>query len=141
MSKTVTMKTKMTRKAGVLAALEKLGVAASDIQSGDGLVRDGYTGDKARVDILVRKSVFGGYGDLGLRQDAADKPFTVLVDDLDDRYALPATYGIKAKSFSVKLGQWYAATESARALDRKGLRTTITEKDNKLKVVGIGWKG
>lgn len=145
MSKTLTLKTNMKDKDTIVEVLKHLGVPVADIQvsENNSLQRTGYERRNQGCDILIARTHFGGYGDLGY-QRGTDGTYSALVDDLDDRNRLRRAYGEEGVplDFTKQVSQWYAAKKAERGLKRKGLKTktTRTEDKRQLQCVGVGWR-
>ena len=137
MSALITCETCMKDKNSVIAALEKLGIPKEEIHvaaPGEMLELIGYGKQRAQVEILIKKSYYSGYGDVGFAK-GENGSYTVFVDDLDDGGRLGAKVGQK---FSEGVNQWYAAVVSQKALKKQGLMTKIKKEGNKLVVVAKG---
>tara|TARA_Y100000310_G_scaffold343665_1_gene452355 strand:+ start:6647 stop:7030 length:384 start_codon:yes stop_codon:yes gene_type:complete len=127
----------MKNQAEVVAALEKLGVSREQIlvaSPGELLELSGYGQQSAKVEILIKKSFHGGYGDVGFSKDSNGN-YKVYVDDLDDAGSLSRKVGTK---FSSGVNQWYAAVVAQKALKKQGLITKVEKDGNKIVVVAKG---
>lgn len=137
MSALITCETCMKDQNAVITALEKLGVPREEIQvasPGELLDLVGYGRQSAKVEILIKKSYHGGYGDVGFAK-GENGSYQVYVDDLDDGGRLGAKVGTK---FSSGVNQWYAAVVAQKALKKQGLVTKVKKDGNKIVVVAKG---
>lgn len=137
MSALITCETCMKDKKAVITALEKLGIPREEIQvanPGETLELIGYGRQRAQVEILIKKSYYSGYGDVGFAK-GENGGYTVYVDDLDDGGRLGAKVGQK---FSEGVNQWYAAVVAQKALKKQGLVTKVKKDGNKIVVVAKG---
>ena len=136
MSALITCETCMKDQRAVIQALEKLGVPKDQIlvaNPGESLELIGYGSQRAQVDILIKKSWYGGYGDVGFKKE--NGKYRVYIDDLDDGGRLGAKVG---QQFSTGVNQWYSAVVAQKALKQQGLITKIKKEGNKLLVVAKG---
>ena len=137
MSALITCETCMKDQNAVVTALKKLGVPEELIliaEPGELLQLSGYSRQSAQVEILIKKSYYGGYGDVGFAKDSKGN-YKIYVDDLDDGGALGAKVGGK---FSSGVSQWYAACVAQKALKKQGLVTKVKKKGNKIVVTASG---
>ena len=122
---------KMKNHDDVVDALRKTGIPASEITVGKHQM-SGYRGAKRDVDISVKKSFHGGYGDFGFVKE--DGSYTMIVDDLDDKGRLARKIGCASK-YSGYVAQWYTALQAQRALRLDGFSSQIKKEGEKVVVL------
>lgn len=79
MSKYAVVKTEYSDFRCLLMALEQM-YGRGVVETG-GLVALGYGGQQQKAEIVIRRNVVGGYGDLGFRKNKNGK-YEMIVDDL-----------------------------------------------------------
>ena len=133
MSHMMTCKTNMSDKNTIVSALVELGIPQEAIVvSNTALQLQGYGSQKADVEILVKRDLYKGYGDVGFSK-TPDGTYSCVVDDMDDSGALARYVG--ADNFSNSVNQWYSALTAKRALRKQGLIAKIEKQDKKLVVL------
>jgi hypothetical protein len=148
MSALLVCKTEMKNLPTILEALVLAGVPKDVTEQASGTTQKdlldfkGYGSQRAKAQVVVRKSWHGGYGDFGFLKDAGSDNYNFLVDDLDDRGALlrkTRKETEKHNSFSGRLNQWYAAAATKRALKNQGFSTSVKEDGGKIRVMATAY--
>ena len=137
MSKLLTIRVNMSSVEAAVGALRLLGFNREDLEEKNYMhVWDGVSDKPTMVpygyqkelpaDIVLKKQVWGGYGDLGIAIDGENSAF--YVDDIDDRkdgrlarfVDKNTDYKLEGM-FSETLPQWYATYSAGLALKKQGL--------------------
>ena len=148
MSALLVCKTEMKNLPAILEALELAGVpkAVTVISRGSTeealLDFEGYGDQRAKAQVVVRRSWHGGYGDFGFLKDSETNNYNFLVDDLDDTGSLVRKVrkdGDTYRSFSGRLSQWYAAAVTKRALKAQGFSTKVQQDGGKIRVMATAY--